>query len=68
VGGVGHLVSNKQPRNLTAGLFLVSLGVYFQLSMLDLIDFSLWRLWPVILIVIGIGMVEQALRGRSVTR
>jgi hypothetical protein len=68
VGGVGHVVSNKQPRNLTAGLFLVSLGVYFQLSMLDLIDFSLWRLWPVILIVIGIGMVEQALRGRSVTR
>jgi hypothetical protein len=68
VGGVGHLVSTKRPRNLTAGLFLVSLGVYFQLSMLDLIHFSLWRLWPVILIVIGIGMVEQALRGRSVTR
>jgi hypothetical protein len=68
VAGVGQLVSSKRPRNLTAGLFLVALGVYFQLSMLDLIHFSLWRLWPVILIVIGIGMVEQAMRSRSVTR
>ena len=68
VAGVGQLISRKQPRNLTAGLFLLTLGVYFQLSMLDLIALSLWQLWPVILIVIGIGMVEQALRGRTLTR
>ena len=68
VGGVGQLISRRQPRNLTAGLFLVTLGVYFQLSMLDFINLSLWQLWPVILIVIGIAMVERALRGRSVAR
>jgi hypothetical protein len=68
VAGVGQLISRSRPRRLTAGLFLVTLGVYFQLSMLDLIALSLWQLWPVVLIVIGIGMVEQALRSRSATR
>ena len=68
VAGVAQLVSTRQPRNLTAGLFLVTLGGYFQLWMLDLIDVRLWQLWPVILIVIGIGMVERALRGRGMAR
>lgn len=68
VGGVGQLISRKRPRNLTAGLFLLTLGVYLQLSMLDLIELSLWQIWPVILIVIGIGMVERALRGRTMAR
>jgi LiaF transmembrane domain/LiaI-LiaF-like transmembrane region len=68
VAGVAQLVSTRQPRNLTAGLFLVTLGAYFQLWMLDLIDIRLWQLWPVILIVIGIGMVERALRGRGMAR
>jgi LiaF transmembrane domain/LiaI-LiaF-like transmembrane region len=66
--GVAQLVSTRQPRNLTAGLFLVTLGLYFQLWMLDLINVRLWQLWPVILIVIGIGMVERALRGRGMAR
>jgi hypothetical protein len=68
VCGVGQLIAWKRPRNLTAGLFLVTLGVYFQLSMLDLIHLRLWQLWPVILIVIGVGMVERAMRGRSIAR
>jgi hypothetical protein len=66
--GVGQLASRTAPRNITGGVFLLSLGVYFQLSMLDMINLSLWKLWPVMLILIGIGMVERALSTRRLTR
>lgn len=65
VAGVAQMIS-KRSRNVTAGVFLLTLGVYFQLSMLDLISLRLWQLWPVTLIAIGIGMVERALRGRGI--
>jgi hypothetical protein len=68
VFGVGQLVSRNRPRNLAGGLFLLSLGIYFQLSMLNLIRLSLWKLWPVMLIAIGIGMVERAYSARRLTR
>jgi hypothetical protein len=68
VFGVGHLMSRHRPRNITAGVFLLSLGVYFQLSMLNLIHVSLWKLWPVVLIAMGIGMVERAYSARRMAR
>lgn len=62
--GVHLLAGPRRRDNLAAGLILLFLGVGFQLQNLQLIRFDLWRLWPVIIIVIGVAMMQKALRPR----
>lgn len=54
------------PQNrLPAGAFwLIGLGVVFLLSTLDLFHFNVGRLWPLVLIAIGIGMLVR--RGKFI--
>ncbi len=46
------------------GILLITLGVLILLRNLDVLTFSLWRLWPVILVVFGIRLVLNALQER----
>jgi hypothetical protein len=60
-----QLIGKHRSRSLTGSLLLIGLGIYFQLSTLGLIRFDLWKLWPIVLIIVGIEMVRRAVAGRS---
>ena len=47
--------SSRRGGNLMSGLILIALGVLFLLNNFDMLDFG--RYWPLLLIVIGIGLL-----------
>ena len=47
--------SGKKESNLTTGVILIAVGALFLLHNLDLMD--LGRYWPLLLIVVGIGLL-----------
>ena len=64
VVGVLLIWRSRRKGGLTGGLVVLFLGVWFQLERMGLIDFPLWRLWPLALVAIGLNMVLKARRGR----
>ena len=46
------------------GLVALLVGIWFQLANLGIVQADVWRLWPLLLIVLGIAMVYKAMRGR----
>ena len=46
------------------GLGAVLAGILFQLANFGIVRPDVWRLWPLLLIVLGIGMVYKVMRGR----
>ena len=55
--GVVHLYNNRNIFDFS-GLFLVLLGIVFQLATLDIICWGdIWRFWPVVLILLGISII-----------
>lgn len=57
------LVQLAQPRRTPGrvmGLILVSVGGLMLLDRFDLIDFSFWDLWPVIIILFGLSLLRGA--------
>ncbi len=44
------------------GLMVAGLGVLLLLQNLDLIHFSIWSLWPLILVLLGMAMIWQVVR------
>ncbi len=65
VVGAAQILRLRRGGSLGAGLVLLGLGIYFQLSNLGMIRYSLLQLWPIALIAIGIGMVYKAMARRS---
>lgn len=47
------------------GFVLIALGVFLQLHEMGLIHLNFWDLWPVFIIIAGIGMLWQALSRRE---
>ncbi len=62
--GVLMIWRSRQKGGLISGLAVLFLGVWFQLERMGLIDFPLWRMWPLALVAIGLNMVMKARRGR----
>ena len=63
-----YLLARKKVRQQAgwmAGTIVLTLGVVFQLQELDWFNVSIQRLWPVLLIVAGLGMLHKALRSRQ---
>jgi predicted membrane protein len=55
--GVVHLYNNRNIFDFS-GLFLILLGVVFQLATLDVICWGdIWRFWPVVLILLGVSIL-----------
>ena len=46
------------------GLGALFAGIWFQLANFGIVRSDVWRLWPLLLIILGIGMVYKAMRGR----
>ena len=59
---------NFRPKSWLTGLIITALGVFFLLSTLDVWDYSIgdvWRLWPVILILVGARILFWRRKKRS---
>ncbi|MFQ6054488.1 MAG: LiaI-LiaF-like domain-containing protein [Methanosarcinales archaeon] len=46
---------------ITFPLILITIGVIFLLNNFGFIPYDIWDLWPLILIIIGLGMLYNAL-------
>ena len=53
---------------VASGFVIFALGVFFQLDRLDVILVPMRLFWPALLIVIGFGLIADALIGRRVGR
>lgn len=62
--GLGKLFQPRQCRHVGGGLFLLVLGVLFQLNNLDMINFQFRDIWPVVLIFIGFAILKRGFWGR----
>ncbi|HPW56685.1 MAG: hypothetical protein KA072_09315 [Thermoanaerobaculaceae bacterium] len=61
--GLSRVLQAPGGRGRGFGLLLVVVGSWWLLYNLDLVDFNIWRLWPVLLVLVGAGMVWRALGG-----
>lgn len=61
--GLSRLLQAPAGQGRGVGLVLVLVGVWWVAYNLGLVDISVWRLWPVLLLLFGIGMVWRALGG-----
>ena len=43
------------------GVVLIALGIFLQLQQIGIIHLNFWDLWPVLIIIAGVGMLWQAL-------
>lgn len=59
--GLPALIAPKDAGDPAWGVTLVSLGVFFQLQRLDVIDWSLWDVWPILLILAGVAILAGSL-------
>lgn len=64
--GIHLLLQDKarQQGEWMTGALLLTLGMIFQLQELHLFGASIWRLWPLLVIVAGFAMLQKALRSR----
>jgi hypothetical protein len=60
--GLPALFAPKDGGDQLFGLFLAGTGVFLQLQRLAVIDWSLARAWPILLLAGGLLLVIQALR------
>ncbi len=58
--GLGQLIQPRESRNVCTGLIVFSIGGYFMLTNLELIDMAFTRMWPVALIIIGVLFLYRA--------
>jgi cell wall-active antibiotic response 4TMS protein YvqF len=64
--GLGVLQLINRPHRPVGGLILLTMGVIFQVSRLHLFDWwNMGRMWPVILIVIGVALLIARLNHGS---
>lgn len=55
----------RQEAGWVPGTIVLLLGVIFQFQELDWFNVSIQRLWPVLLITAGLGLLHKALRSRQ---
>jgi len=63
--GVGLAALVTVPRAWFGPSVVIAVGVAFLLRTLDVIDFSLWELWPVAVILVGVSLLTSGGRRTS---
>lgn len=66
--GIPALVAPKDSGDQVWGVFLVSVGAFFQLRRLDLIDWSWYEIWPLFLILAGAVLLLRSAFDRKQPR
>jgi predicted membrane protein len=64
--GISHFVRPKGSRRYTAASVFIFIGAVLLLSNLGYIAFGIWDLWPVILVIAGLGLILKPFRQRGV--
>lgn len=62
-----HLLLQEKARKQgewMTGALMLTLGIIFQLQELSVFGASIWRLWPVLVIIAGFAMLQKGLRSR----
>ena len=62
--GVSRLLQPRGSRCLVSGLIWIGVGATLLFYNLDLIDFDVWDLWPVLLVIFGANLLWGAIVGR----
>lgn len=55
----------RHPGSLVAGLVFIVIGVAYLLQVLGAWSLNLWRLWPVLLIAVGLAVLLAGTRRAS---
>lgn len=63
--GAGKLLWPGSPSGRVTGLILIVIGGWLQLEILDIIYFSIWDYWPLLLVLVGVRIAWRGLAGRS---
>jgi predicted membrane protein len=63
--GLTHFVPPADAGRRMWGLIWVFAGVWLTLENLDLVDVSLWALWPLLLVLLGATMIWRAMAPRA---
>lgn len=63
--GAGKLFWPGSSSSWASGLLLIVIGGWLQLEILDVIYFSLWDYWPLLLVLVGIRIAWRGVVGES---
>src|SRR5262245_21779451 len=64
LAGVLNLL--ERPSSIMAPVIMITVGVAVLLSQLGYLQLtSVWKLWPLVLITVGLGIVFKGARGKS---
>ena len=63
--GIGKLMQAGNGRERWGGAWLIMLGLWLQVSVLQLFDFSFHNSWPLLLIIFGIYIAGKAMAKQS---
>ena len=66
--GLSRMLGPRRVRHFASGLVVFLLGVFFQLDHLDVIWVPMNHFWPLLLVVIGFGLIADSLIGRRIGR
>ena len=62
--GLSKMLAPTRSRRFASGWTILLLGVVFQLGGLGLISWRLRELWPVLLVLVGTGLIVESILGR----
>jgi predicted membrane protein len=63
--GVKHLYEARDGGSATSGTVLAAVGSLLLLNTLDVLDFNIFQLWPLFLVVFGFHMIMRTVSGPS---
>ena len=62
--GLTRMLGPARARHFASGLVILGLGVFFQLDRLDVIWVPMRHFWPLLLVVVGFGLIADSLISR----
>ncbi len=61
--GLSHILRPTDSRRIIGGVIWIFVGTLLLLDNLDVVTFNVFDLWPIILIIVGIGLITKQFRG-----
>ena len=62
--GLSKMLAPDRSRRFASGWTILLIGVFFQLDELGLLRWRMRELWPVLLVLVGTGLIAESILGR----